>query len=134
MSNIPLEQGDFERQVEFDFLRATESAALNTLQWLGKGQKEKADEAACDAIRGTLDLVDICGEVVIGEGIKDNAPGLFKGGKDRQLERWIAAIRDRVRASSSMPWTYSQKPSEDRIKNAGSESPRTGRFVFCGPR
>ena len=72
MSNIPLEQGDFERQVEFDFLRATESAALNTLQWLGKGQKEKADEAACDAIRGTLDLVNICGEVVIGEGIKDN--------------------------------------------------------------
>jgi fructose-1,6-bisphosphatase II len=81
MSNIPLEQGDFERQVEFDFLRATESAALNTLQWLGKGQKEKADEAACDAIRGTLDLVNICGEVVIGEGIKDNAPGLFKGEK-----------------------------------------------------
>jgi fructose-1,6-bisphosphatase II len=59
MSNIPLEQGDFERQVEFDFLRATESAALNTLEWLGKGQKEKADEAACDAIRGTLDLVNI---------------------------------------------------------------------------
>lgn len=67
MSNIPLEQGDFERQVKFDFLRATESAALNTPQWLGKGQKEKADEAACDAIRGTLDVVNICGEVVIGE-------------------------------------------------------------------
>ncbi len=37
---------DFERQIEFDFCRATEIAALNTLQWLGKGQKEKADEAA----------------------------------------------------------------------------------------
>lgn len=72
---------DFERQVEFDFLRATEIAALNTLQWLGKGQKEKADEAACDAIRGMLDIVDIRGEVVIGEGIKDKAPGLFKGEK-----------------------------------------------------
>jgi fructose-1,6-bisphosphatase II len=95
MSNIPLEQDDFERQVEFDFLRATESAALKTLQWLGKGQKEKADEAACDAIRGTLDVVNICGEVVIGEGIKDNAPSIFKRGKDRQLERWIAAIRDK---------------------------------------
>ena len=74
-------QSDFERQVEFDFLRATEIAALNTLQWLGKGQKEKADEAACDAIRGMLDMVDIQGEVVIGEGIKDEAPGLFKGEK-----------------------------------------------------
>jgi len=72
---------DIERQIEMDFLRATEQAALNTLQWLGKGQKEKADEAACDAIRGMLDLMDIQGEVVIGEGIKDQAPGLFKGEK-----------------------------------------------------
>lgn len=72
---------DIERQVELDFLRATEIAALNTMQWLGKGQKEKADEAACDAIRGMFDLVDMCAEVVIGEGIKDEAPGLFKGEK-----------------------------------------------------
>ena len=87
MSNITSEQSDFERQIEFDFLRATELAALNTLQWLGKGQKEKADEAACDAIRGMLDLVNICGEVVIGEGIKDEAPGLFKG---EQVGSWKA--------------------------------------------
>jgi fructose-1,6-bisphosphatase II len=72
---------DFERIFEFDLLRATEMAALNTLQWLGKGEKEKADEAACDAIRGMFDLIDICGEVVIGEGIKDEAPGLFQGEK-----------------------------------------------------
>ena len=72
---------DFERQIEFDFLRATEIAALNTLQWLGKGEKEKADAAACDAIRGMFDLMDICGEVVIGEGIKDESPGLFTGEK-----------------------------------------------------
>jgi fructose-1,6-bisphosphatase II len=72
---------DFERQVEFDFLRATEVAALNTLQWLGKGEKEKADEAACDAIRGMFDLVNIRGLIVIGEGIKDEAPGIFKGEK-----------------------------------------------------
>jgi len=72
---------DLERQLELDFLRATEIAALNTLQWLGKGEKEKADEAACDAIRGMFDLMDIRGTVVIGEGIKDEAPGLFKGEK-----------------------------------------------------
>ena len=70
---------DLERQIEFDFLRATETAALNTLQWLGRGEKEKADAAACDAIRGMFDLVDMRGEVTIGEGIKDEAPGLFKG-------------------------------------------------------
>src|SRR5262249_5436765 len=42
-------------------------------------EKELADAAACDAIRGMFDLMNICAEVVIGEGIKDNAPGIFKG-------------------------------------------------------
>ncbi len=81
MNSSSIVSHDIERLIEMDFLRATELAALNTLQWLGKGQKEKADEAACDAIRGMFDLMDICGEVVIGEGIKDEAPGLFKGEK-----------------------------------------------------
>lgn len=72
---------DIERNLEVDFLRATEIAALNTLQWLGKGNKEAADAAACDAIRGMFDLMDIRGEIVIGEGIKDEAPGLFIGEK-----------------------------------------------------
>jgi fructose-1,6-bisphosphatase II len=70
---------DVQRLHEFDFLRATEIAALNCMQWIGKGDKEAADAAACDAIRGMFDLMDIRGEVVIGEGIKDEAPGLFKG-------------------------------------------------------
>jgi fructose-1,6-bisphosphatase II len=72
---------DPERTIEFEFVRATENAALNVLHWLGRGDKEKADAAACDAINGVFDLVDICGEVVIGEGIKDQAPGLFLGDK-----------------------------------------------------
>jgi len=70
---------DPERTLEFEFIRATENAALNVLQWMGRGEKELADAAACDAIRGVFDLVDISGEVVIGEGIKDNAPGIFLG-------------------------------------------------------
>ena len=77
---------DIERIIEFDFVRATEAAALNALPWLGRGEKEKADEAACDAIRGMFDLMNICGEVVIGEGIKDDAPGIFKG---EQLGMWL---------------------------------------------
>src|SRR5262245_8768102 len=72
---------DPERTIEFEFVRATENAALNVLPWLGRGDKEKADAAACAAINGVFDLVDISGEVVIGEGIKDNAPGLFLGDK-----------------------------------------------------
>jgi fructose-1,6-bisphosphatase II len=77
---------DIERIIEFDFVRATEAAALNSLRWLGRGEKEKADAAACDAMRGMFDLMNICGEVVIGEGIKDEAPGIFKG---EQLGTWL---------------------------------------------
>jgi fructose-1,6-bisphosphatase II len=77
---------DIERIIEFDFVRATEAAALNSLPWLGRGEKEKADGAACDAMRGMFDLMNICGEVVIGEGIKDDAPGIFKG---EQLGTWL---------------------------------------------
>src|ERR1700752_1480915 len=76
---------DLERIIEVDFLRATEAAALNTLPWVGRGEKEKADAAARDGIRGMFDLMNICGEVVIGEGIKDDAPGIFKG---EQLGTW----------------------------------------------
>src|SRR5689334_10532396 len=82
-----LSAADPERTVEFEFVRATENAALNVLPWLGRGEKEKADAAACDAINGVFDLVDVAGEVVIGEGAKDNAPGLFLG--DR-LGTWRA--------------------------------------------
>lgn len=70
---------DPERSLEFEFVRATENAALNAIHWLGRGAKESADAAACDAINGCFDMVDMCGEVVIGEGIKDNAPGIFLG-------------------------------------------------------
>ena len=76
---------DPERTIEFEFVRATENAALNVIHWLGRGEKELADAAACDAIYGVFDLVDIAGEVVIGEGIKDNAPGIFLGA---QLGTW----------------------------------------------
>lgn len=72
---------DLERLLEFEFVRATENAALNSIKWLGRGEKEKGDAAACDAIYGVFDILDIRGEVVIGEGIKDNAPGIFVGEK-----------------------------------------------------
>jgi fructose-1,6-bisphosphatase II len=72
---------DLERILEFEFVRATENAALNASHWMGRGEKEKGDAAACDAIYGVFDILDIRGEVVIGEGIKDNAPGIFVGEK-----------------------------------------------------
>lgn len=72
---------DLERLVGLEFVRATEAAALSAYKWMGKGDKESGDFAACDAIRGLFDTVNLRGLVTIGEGIKDNAPGIFKGEK-----------------------------------------------------
>ena len=78
----PLESvSDLERVLEFEFVRATENAALQSVHWLGRGEKETADAHACAAIAGIFDLLDVQAEVIIGEGIKDNAPGLFVGEK-----------------------------------------------------
>lgn len=68
-----------EKLIGLDLMRATEAAALNAFKWVGKGDKDAADAAATDAIRGMLNLVDICGTCTIGEGIKDKAPGIFVG-------------------------------------------------------
>src|SRR5215213_1318687 len=86
MKPLSQQYDGIERLLEFDFVRACENAALNALQWLGRGEKELADAAACDAIRGMFDNMDISAQVVIGEGIKDNAPGIFKG---EQLGSWV---------------------------------------------
>src|SRR3954453_18304218 len=71
-------QIDPERLYGMEFVRATECAALSAYKWMGKGGKESADFAACDAIRGLFDSVNVSGTVTIGEGIKDGAPGIFK--------------------------------------------------------
>ena len=86
---------DVERLVGPEFIRATEAGALSASKWMGKGDKESADFAACDAIRGLFDTVNISGLVTIGEGVKDNAPGIFKGEKlgtwaDHSLKMAIA--------------------------------------------
>jgi len=74
-----------ERLIGLDLVRASEAAALNAFRWIGKGDKIAADAAATDAIRGMLNIMDIRGICTIGEGIKDEAPGIFVGEK---LGRW----------------------------------------------
>src|SRR5689334_8779490 len=48
-------------------------------RWIGRGEKESADQAAVDAMRFVLDSVSMRGVVVIGEGEKDEAPMLYNG-------------------------------------------------------
>jgi fructose-1,6-bisphosphatase II len=60
-------------------VRVTESGALASARWLGKGDKNAGDQAAVDAIRLSFNSMDIRGTIIIGEGEKDNAPMLYNG-------------------------------------------------------
>ncbi len=71
--------GTKERNLAMELVRVTEAAALRAGRWMGKGEKEIADQAAVDAMRQALDGVDMDGIVVIGEGEKDEAPMLYIG-------------------------------------------------------
>lgn len=66
-----------ERNLAMELVRVTEAAALSAGRWMGKGNKEMVDQAAVDAMRHSLDGVDMSGVVVIGEGEKDEAPMLY---------------------------------------------------------
>lgn len=68
-----------EREYALEFARVTESAALAAGRWMGKGDKEAADDAAVYAMRAMFDTVQIDGTVVIGEGEMDEAPMLYIG-------------------------------------------------------
>lgn len=68
-----------ERNLGLDLVRVTETAALGAARWLGRGDKEQVDQAAVDGMRLHLSTIDIDGQVVIGEGEKDEAPMLFNG-------------------------------------------------------
>jgi fructose-1,6-bisphosphatase II len=68
-----------DRNLALELVRVTEAAALAASGWVGRGQKESADQAAVDAMRLMLDTVEMDGVVVIGEGEKDEAPMLFNG-------------------------------------------------------
>lgn len=69
------------RELAIEFSRVTEAAALAGYKWLGRGNKNLADNAAVEAMRFVLNQVDISGEIVIGEGEIDEAPMLYIGEK-----------------------------------------------------
>src|SRR3954463_909655 len=68
-----------DRNLALELVRVTESAALAAGRWIGRGEKESADQAAVDGMRAMLDTVAMRGTVVIGEGEKDEAPMLYNG-------------------------------------------------------
>ena len=68
-----------DRNLALELVRVTEAAAMGAGRWIGRGDKNAADQGAVDAMRAMLDTVVMDGIVVIGEGEKDEAPMLYNG-------------------------------------------------------
>ena len=73
--------GKMDRNLALEAVRVTEAAALAASKLMGRGDEKKADQAAVDAMRSALNVLDIDGTVVIGEGERDEAPMLYIGEK-----------------------------------------------------
>ncbi|MEI3597282.1 MULTISPECIES: class II fructose-bisphosphatase [unclassified Oceanobacillus] len=68
-----------ERSLSMELVRVTEAAALSSARWMGRGEKNDADDAATSAMRDVFDTIPMEGVVVIGEGEMDEAPMLYIG-------------------------------------------------------
>ena len=68
-----------DRMLSLGLARVSEAAAIASAKLIGRGDEKAADQAAVDAMRTQLNMLDIAGVVVIGEGERDEAPMLFIG-------------------------------------------------------
>ncbi|KGP91665.1 fructose 1,6-bisphosphatase [Pontibacillus chungwhensis BH030062] len=68
-----------DRELALELVRVTEAAAVSSAQWMGRGKKDEADDAATSAMRSMFDSITMQGTVVIGEGELDEAPMLYIG-------------------------------------------------------
>ena len=68
-----------DRLLSLGLARVSEAAALASASHVGRGDEKAADQAAVNAMRNQLNMLDISGVVVIGEGERDEAPMLYIG-------------------------------------------------------
>ncbi len=68
-----------DRMLSLGLARVSEAAAIASAKLIGRGDEKAADQAAVDAMRTQLNLLNIRGVVVIGEGERDEAPMLYIG-------------------------------------------------------
>ncbi len=71
--------GGARPELIYGLRKVTEDAAIAAFDWIGRGDKERGDGAAVDAMRTALQQIELEGLVVIGEGEKDEAPQLYNG-------------------------------------------------------
>ena len=81
MANSKKSGSKIDRILTMELARVTERAAVAASTLIGRGDEKAADQAAVDAMRRELNRLDIDGEVVIGEGERDEAPMLYIGEK-----------------------------------------------------
>ncbi|ATI41277.1 fructose-bisphosphatase class II [Pacificitalea manganoxidans] len=70
-----------DRMLSLGLARVSEAAAMASALLIGRGDEKAADQAAVNAMRDQLNMLDIDGTVVIGEGERDEAPMLYIGEK-----------------------------------------------------
>ncbi len=70
-----------DRNLALEFVRVTEAGAIAAAKWMGRGDAKAADQAAVDGMRDRFNYIDFLGEIVIGEGTKDEAAELYIGEK-----------------------------------------------------
>ncbi|MCW5759363.1 MAG: class II fructose-bisphosphatase [Phenylobacterium sp.] len=105
-----------DRNLIMDAVRVCEAAAIAAWKLAGRGDEKAADQAAVDAMRTALNDLEIDGEIVIGEGERDEAPMLYigekvgKGGKSKidialdPLEGTTLTAKAMANALAVMAW------------------------------
>ena len=78
-TNVSTRMARGESLYALELLPVVEQAAIESAKVMGNGDREEADQAATTAMRTAMDLCDIDGTIVIGEGERDEAPMLYIG-------------------------------------------------------
>ena len=68
-----------ESTLGLEIIEVVEQAAIASAKWMGKGEKNTADEVALEAMRERMNKIHMRGRIVIGEGERDDAPMLYIG-------------------------------------------------------
>jgi fructose-1,6-bisphosphatase II len=97
-----------DRNLALELVRVTEAAAMQAARWIGRGDKNAADQAAVDGMHHVLHTIRMSGTVVIGEGEKDEAPMLHNGevvgaGEDPEVDIAVDPLEGTRLCALGMP-------------------------------
>ncbi|TAF53871.1 MAG: class II fructose-bisphosphatase [Oscillatoriales cyanobacterium] len=68
-----------DKTIGLEIIEVVEQAAIASARWMGKGEKNIADQVAVEAMRERMNQIHMRGRIVIGEGERDDAPMLYIG-------------------------------------------------------